>query len=59
MSNITSVAFGSGVLIATPSGANATPVQFGTLQDVSIDISFSSKQLFGQYQFPIALARGE
>lgn len=59
MSNITSVAFGSGVLIATPSGANATPVQFGSLQDVSLDISFSSKQLFGQYQFPIAFARGE
>ncbi|HUO54277.1 MAG TPA: hypothetical protein VMU18_06035 [Rhodoblastus sp.] len=59
MSNTTSVAFGSGVLIATPSGANATPVQFGSLQDISLDISFSSKQLFGQYQFPIALARGE
>ncbi len=59
MSNITSVAFGSGVLIATPSGANATPVQFGALQDVSLDFSFSSKQLFGQYQFPIAFARGE
>jgi len=59
MPNTTSVAFGSGVLIATPSGANATPVQFGALQDVSIDFSFSSKQLFGQYQFPIAFARGE
>lgn len=59
MSNTTSVAFGSGVLIATPSGANATPVQFGALQDVTLDISFSSKQLFGQYQFPIAFARGE
>lgn len=59
MSNTTSVAFGSGVLIATPSAANATPVQFGALQDVTLDISFSSKQLFGQYQFPIALARGE
>jgi hypothetical protein len=59
MSNTTSVAFGSGVLIATPSGANATPVQFGALQNVSLDFSFSSKQLFGQYQFPIAFARGE
>ncbi|PPQ39864.1 hypothetical protein SAMN06265338_101735 [Rhodoblastus acidophilus] len=59
MPNTTSVAFGSGVLIATPSGANATPVQFGALQDISLDFSFSSKQLFGQYQFPIALARGE
>jgi hypothetical protein len=59
MSNTTSVAFGSGVLIATPSGANATPVQFGALQDVTLDFSFTSKQLFGQYQFPIAFARGE
>jgi hypothetical protein len=59
MSNTTSVAFGSGVLIATPAGANATPVSFGALQDVSLDFSFSSKQLFGQYQFPIAFARGE
>jgi hypothetical protein len=59
MSNTTSVAFGSGALIATPSGANATPVQFGALQDVSLDFSFASKQLFGQYQFPIAFARGE
>jgi len=39
MPNTTSVAFGSGVLIATPSGANATPVQFGALQDVSLDFS--------------------
>jgi hypothetical protein len=59
MPNTTSVAFGSGVLIATPSGANATPVQFGALQDVTLDFSFSSKQLFGQHQFPIAFARGE
>lgn len=59
MPSTTSVAFGSGVLIATPSGANATPVQFGALQDVTLDFSFSSKQLFGQYQFPIAFARGE
>lgn len=59
MSNTTSVAFGSGVLIATASGANPTPVQFGALQDVTLDFSFASKQLFGQYQFPIAFARGE
>ena len=35
------------------------PFSSAPLQDVSLDISFSSKQLFGQYQFPIALARGE
>ncbi len=59
MSNNVSVAFGSGVLIATPTASNSTPVQFGALQDVSIDFSFSTKQLFGQYQFPVAVGRGE
>lgn len=59
MSSNTSVAFGSGVLIATPSVTNPTPVQFGTIQDVSVDFSFASKSLMGQYQFPIAVARGE
>jgi hypothetical protein len=59
MSSNTSVAFGSGILIATPAGTNQTPVQFGTLQDVSVDFSFSTKNLMGQYQFPIAIGRGE
>jgi hypothetical protein len=55
-----SIGFGSGVMILTPSISGAvTPVQLGTMQDVSIDIAFGSKQLFGQYQFPVALARGE
>ena len=40
MSNNTSLAFGSGVLIGTTS---AGPLQFGTLQDVSVDFSFSVK----------------
>src|SRR5208283_697884 len=55
MSNNTSLAFGSGVLIGTTS---AGPLQFGTLQDVSVDFSFSLKSLMGQYQFPVAVARG-
>jgi len=59
MSSKNSIAFGSGVLIATPSGATPTPVQFGTLQDVSIDIDAESKKLFGQYQFPVAVGRGQ
>lgn len=50
--------FGSGSVWAVPSGATATPVQFGTLQDVSTDFSFSNKELTGQYQFPVAVARG-
>ena len=58
MSNNISVAFGSGILIATPSVANPTPVQFGTIQEVSVDFSFATKQLLGQFQFPVAVARG-
>jgi hypothetical protein len=56
MSNNTSLAFGAGVLIGTPAGGS--PLQFGTLQDVSVDFSFSVKQLMGQFQFPVAAARG-
>ncbi len=55
--------FGSGTLFGFPSGgntaANPTPMQFGTLQDVSLDISGDVKQLFGQRQFPEAVARGK
>jgi hypothetical protein len=50
--------FGSGVLYGRNLTAPATPVRFGGLQDVSIDMSFSVKELHGQYQFPIALGRG-
>ena len=59
MTYTNSVAFGSGILVATPATTLATPTQFGALQDVSVDFSFASKQLMGQYQFPIAFARGE
>lgn len=52
------VSFGSGSLFAIPSGANPTPVQFGVLQDVAFDFNFSLKELRGQWQFPVALARG-
>ena len=52
-------AFGSGVLYGTSSATGATPQQFGALQDVSIDISASSKELHGQYAFPLAVARGK
>lgn len=52
------VSFGSGSVFAIPSGANPTPVQFGVLQDVNMDFNFSLKELRGQFQFPVALARG-
>ena len=46
------------MLFGTPSTANATPVRFGIIQDVSLDVSFTTKQLFGGYQFPVAIGRG-
>ena len=55
--------FGSGTLFGFPAGgntaANPTPMKFGTLQDVSLDISGDVKQLYGQKQFPEAVARGK
>lgn len=51
--------FGSGVLIGTRTDiANATPVNFGLVQEVSIDETASVKELFGQFQRPLAMARG-
>lgn len=51
--------FGSGTLwgVRTDIG-NATPVKFGALQDVEVEFSATNKQLFGQYQYPLAVARG-
>lgn len=58
--------FGSGILWGTPTTdaagnaiANPTPVQFGTLQDVSLDLSFETKELHGQNQFAVAVGRGK
>lgn len=51
--------FGSGILIGTRTDiANATPVNFGLVQEVTIDESASVKELFGQFQRPLAVARG-
>lgn len=38
--------------------ANPTPTRFGTVHDVSVDLSFTIKELMGQYQAPVAVARG-
>jgi hypothetical protein len=58
--------FGAGVLIGTPltdyagnAIANPTPVQFGVAQEISLDISFDTKLLYGQNQFPVANGRGK
>jgi hypothetical protein len=52
--------FGSGILIArrTDQSGVVTPIQFGALQEGSIEFSQSTKQLYGQFQFPLAVARG-
>jgi hypothetical protein len=60
------VAFGSGILWGTPltdangaAVANPTPVQFGALQDVSVDFSADIKTLFGPNAYPLLAARGK
>ncbi len=51
--------FGSGNLFGVCTDiANATPLKFGALQDVSIEFNFSLKELYGQFQFPLAVGRG-
>ena len=51
--------FGSGVLIGTRTDIpNATPLNFGLLQEITIDESATTKSLMGQFQRPIAIARG-
>jgi hypothetical protein len=56
---MTQYAFGVGALIALRTDtAIATLAQFGTLQEVQLDLSFTIKELTGQFQAPAALARG-
>lgn len=52
--------FGSGVLLGQRTDvANSTPVNFGLVQEVTLDTSFDLKELYGQYQFAVALGRGK
>jgi hypothetical protein len=51
--------FGSGLLFATNTAANSTPIQFGTLQDISLDISRTVKELYGQGQFAVAVGAAQ
>ena len=53
-----SLAFGSGFMFMTPA-AGGTPVRVGLMQDVSFDITFDEKPLYGQNQWPAAMARGK
>jgi hypothetical protein len=54
--------FGSGVLLGTRTdntpGANITPVNFGLVQEVTIEETATIKELTGQFQRPVAIARG-
>src|SRR5258708_34241836 len=52
--------FGSGVLLGTRTDvANATPINFGLVQEVQLDLSYTSKELYGQFQWPVAISPGQ
>ncbi len=51
--------FGSGNFYGISSAANSTPRKFATLQDVSFDMSYSMKQLYGQNNTAVDIRRGE
>jgi hypothetical protein len=50
--------FGPGAIYVTRTDvANSTPVNIGFAQELSVDISFNTKSLYGQNQFPLDVAR--
>lgn len=51
--------FGTGIVTAVPTGSNPTPVPFGVLQEVNLDLTWAEVELYGEYQFPVAAARGK
>jgi hypothetical protein len=56
------LSFGPGVMWGErtdTTGSGIGPRQFGLMQDVDITLAFTSKELYGQEQFPAALARGQ
>ena len=51
--------FGAGTLWGVRTDiSNATPVKFGVLQEVSVEAGYSLKELIGQNQLPVDVARG-
>lgn len=50
--------FHTGTLFAKSAAANATPQSFGTLQNVSLDVAWTTKELFGQLNFAVAIGQG-
>jgi hypothetical protein len=56
------LSFGSGALWGErvdAVGPGIGPRQFGVLQDIQVDIDWTDKSLYGQLQFPVAIARGQ
>src|SRR5690348_7658898 len=56
------LAFGAGALWGTrtdATGSGIGPDQFAILQDVQIDWDWQTKELWGQFQFPVDIARGQ
>ena len=56
------LAFGAGALWGNrtdQTGSGIGPDQFGILQDVEIDWDWQTKELYGQFQFPLDIARGQ
>ena len=55
---MTQYVFGTGQLYSIPTGGG-NPLRIGALQDVSVEFSGDVKMLYGQYQFPLDVARGK
>jgi hypothetical protein len=53
------VSFGSGLVAFTPAGSNPTPIVCGVLQDVTLKLSSSQKELYGQNRIAVAVADAE
>ncbi len=56
------LAFGAGALWGNRTdvtGGGIGPDQFGILHDVQIDFDWTTKELWGQFQFPVDIARGQ
>ena len=56
------LAFGAGALWGNRTDVTASgigPDQFGILQEVQIDWDWTTRELWGQYQFPVDIARGQ
>lgn len=49
--------FGVGDLTLISPATTAQAIQVGVLKDVSLDVSFTTKELRGAYQFPVDIAR--